>query len=192
VVERERIDELATGRTHGGVVALVGERRFLALDEMLTRVGPTPFLVMIDGVEDPYNFGSALRSVYAAGAGGLLLRPRNWLSATAVVARASAGASEMLPAAIADDLESAANVCRGAGLTVVVADEEAEMSLYDADLTGPLLLIVGGEHRGVTRSFRAEDMSRVRVPYARGDARSLGTAATAAVLAFEILRQRLP
>lgn len=186
----DEIDARANGKSHGGVLALVGPRRFLPLDTLL---GPktTPFVVMIDGVEDPFNFGQAVRSLYAAGATGLVVRPRNWMSAAGVVARASAGASELIPTSIADTAEDAAMFFRERGLCVACAtDAPPTTDLYDADLTSPLFLLIGGEKRGVTRSFEAKADLRLRIAYARATAHSLGTAAAAAVLGFEVMRQR--
>lgn len=191
VASTAEIDELAGGRTHGGVLALAGERRYLALEQLLVDAGPSPFLVMLDGVEDPYNFGAAIRAVYAAGADGLIVRPRSWEQAAGTVARASAGASELMPTAVAETSDEAATVCRAAGLRVVCAAARPEaISMHEAVLAGPLFLLVGGERRGITRSFLDRADLVVRIPYARPVLGSLGTATAAAVLAFEAMRQR--
>lgn len=185
------IDELASGRTHGGLLALAGERRFLPLERLIHDAGASPFLAMLDGVEDPYNFGAAIRGLYAAGADGLIVRPRSWEQAAGIVARASAGASELIPTALAETTELAAEVCRAGGLRVVCAAARSDaVSMHDADLAGPLFLLVGGERRGVTRSFLDRADLIVRIPYARAVLGSLGTATAAAVLAFEVMRQR--
>jgi 23S rRNA (guanosine2251-2'-O)-methyltransferase len=189
-VSSEVIDEKAQGKTHGGVIALVGARRFVPLDSLAAEI-TRPFIVMLDGVEDPFNFGQALRAFYAAGADGLVLRPRNWMSAAGVVARSSAGASELIPTAIAETTQVAADVLRKQGLRVAVATKERAVSIYEADLSGPLFLVVGGEKRGVTRSFEDAADFRLSIPYGRRYAHSLGTTAAAAVLAFEIMRQRV-
>lgn len=189
-VTDERIDELSRGRSHGGVLAAVGPRRFVALGQLLPTAEPG-FLAMIDGVEDPYNFGSALRSLYAAGLHGLIVRARNWTSAAGVVARASAGASELLPTAMAGGTEEAAEFFNARGMTIVTCRQDAEISLYDADLAGPILMIIGGERRGLTRSFSRKGWLSLSIPYARTDAHSLGAAATAAIVGFEVMRQRL-
>ena len=187
--ERE-IQQLAEGRRHGGVVALVGPRRFQSPTEVLG-IGPTPFLVMIDGVEDPFNFGQGVRSVYAAGATGLFLRPRNWMSAAGVVARSSAGASELLPAAIVDTVNAASELCASLGIETIVLTESSDRAIYEHDLTRPLLLVIGGEQRGVTRSFQSAAHTKLAIPFDRAGARSLGTAPAAAVAAFEVMRQRI-
>lgn len=189
-VGEEEINARAKGKTHGGVLAEVGPRRFVSLEELLPPTRPA-FIVMIDGVEDPFNFGASVRSLYAAGADGLVVRPRNWMSAAGVVARSSAGASELIPTAIAETAEDAARFFRERGLTVAGAtDAPPTTSVFDADLSGPLFLLIGGEKRGITRSFSDGADLRLRIPYGRREAHSLGTAAAAAVLAFEILRQR--
>jgi 23S rRNA (guanosine2251-2'-O)-methyltransferase len=182
------IDALAQGKSHGGILALAGARQFVPLESLLS--APAPFIVMLDGVEDPFNFGQAVRAFYAAGAHGLVLRERNWMSAAGVVARASAGASELMPTAIADSTQSAADFFRARGLRVAVAAKERATPIYEADLSGALFLVVGGEKRGVTRSFADAADLRLSIPYGRGYPHSLGTTAAAAVLAFEIMRQR--
>ncbi len=178
-----------TGQTHGGVIALVGPRRFVPLADLLPPAGP-PFIVMIDGVEDPFNFGQAIRAIYAAGADGLVVRPRNWMSAAGVVARASAGASERIPTAIAETALEAAAFFRERGLIIATTARRRATPLYQADLTGPLFLLVGGEKRGITRSFLEQADVVLAIPYGRAFAQSLGTTAAAAILAFEVMRQR--
>ena len=183
------IDALAGGATHGGIIALAGPRRFAPLAE-IGATNPAPFVAMLDGVEDPFNFGQAVRALYAAGADGLIVRPRNWLSAAGVVARASAGASEWIPTAIADTALDAADHFRARGLRIACAARENAIALYDADLTAPLFLVIGGEKRGITRSFLDQADLRLAIPYGSDFDQSLGTAAAAAVIAFEVMRQR--
>lgn len=187
--ERAEIDALAQGTTHGGVLALVGDRQFVALHD-LGRGNPRPFIAMLDGIEDPFNFGSAVRSLYAAGADGLVLRARNWMSAAGTVARASAGASELIPVAVADDPQQAVDAFRARGLTIACATAERAKPVYDADLTGPLFVLIGGEKRGIHKRLLQQADVRLRVPYGRAFHQALDTASATAVLAFEIMRQR--
>jgi 23S rRNA (guanosine2251-2'-O)-methyltransferase len=188
-VPNAEIDTFAQGKSHGGVVAFAGARRFLPLASLIEGVD-SPFVVMLDGVEDPFNFGQAVRAFYAAGAHGLVLRGRNWMSAAGVVARSSAGASELMPTAVAESTQEAADFFRSQGLRIAVAAKERATSIYEADLAGALFLVVGGEKRGVTRSFADAADLRISIPYGRRYPHALGTTAAAAVLAFEIMRQR--
>jgi 23S rRNA (guanosine2251-2'-O)-methyltransferase len=186
----EAIEAQTGGKTHGGITAQVGPYQFAEL-ESLGSNQKSPFLAMIDGVEDPFNFGASVRALYAAGADGLVLRPRNWLSAAGTVARASAGTSELIPTALAETAEAAAAFFRTRGLAVACAtDERGSVSVYDTDLTVPLFLLIGGEKRGVTRSFLDQADLKLRIPYGRPMPHSLGTASATAILAFEIMRQR--
>lgn len=183
------IDDHAGGQSHGGVIAAVGPRRFLPLGDLLPAAGP-PFIIMLDGIEDPFNFGQALRALYAAGVDGVVVRPRNWLSAASVVARSSAGASEFVPLAVADTSLAAATFFRQQGLTIACTSDKGATSLYETDLTQPLFLLIGGERRGITRSFLDQADVKVQIPYGRSFSYSLGAAAATAVISFEAARQR--
>ena len=188
-VEADRIDEIASGRSHGGVVAIVGHRRPVSVRELLAEVGESPLVVMLDGVEDPFNHGQAVRALYAAGVDGLVIR-RDWESAAATVTRASAGATELMPTATVATAHEAAEVCRAAGMRVIVADAGPDaVPLDEVDLRGGIFVLIGGERRGVTRSFDEADV-RVRIAYGRERAPALGAASAAAVIGFAALRQR--
>lgn len=183
------IDAIAQGTTHGGVIARVGPRAFVPLGD-LAAGAEAPFVAMLDGVEDPFNFGQAVRALYAAGAHGLVVRPRSWLSAAGTVARASAGASEWMPTALAETALEAAAHFRARGLTVACTAQQGAASIYEADLSGPLFLVIGGERRGITRSFLEQADLLLSIPYGRAFDQSLGTTGATAVLAFEVMRQR--
>jgi 23S rRNA (guanosine2251-2'-O)-methyltransferase len=189
-VDREDIDALTSGRTHGGVVALVGPRRERGVAALVTEVGEGSLVVMLDGIEDPFNFGQAVRALYAAGVDGLVTR-RSWETAVTTVTRASAGATELLPTARARSAEEAAEASRRAGMRVACAVDDADAAeLADADLTGGLFLLIGGERRGITRSFVEQADERLRIGYGRPHAPQLGAATAAALIGFEALRQR--
>lgn len=189
-VAAETIDELSLGRTHGGIIGLVGARRAVSLAAMLGEVGERPLVVMLDGIEDPFNFGQAVRALYAAGADALVVR-RSWETALTTVTRASAGASELLPTATAASAEDAAAVCRRRGMRVACAVSSGDaVELSSADLSGGLFVLIGGERRGVTRSFVDQADLRLRIGYGRPRAPALGAAISAAIIAFEALRQR--
>jgi 23S rRNA (guanosine2251-2'-O)-methyltransferase len=117
------------------VLARVGERRMVALRDLLPaeRAG---FVVMLDGIEDPFNFGQAVRALYAAGLDGLVLRRRNWMSAAAVVARASAGATELVPTAVVDQVQDAAIFSAGSSIRIVSTSEKGAQTIYEMDWRG--------------------------------------------------------
>lgn len=181
------ISKHVSGEAHGGIIARVGSRRMSALDDLFASAAPVVFV--LDGVEDPYNFGQAIRSIYAAGIDGLVVPARNWLSAAATVIRASAGASEHMPTAVATTADAVA-MAQMRQIPVGMATAEKARPMHELDLAGPLLLVVGGEKRGVARAVEEAADWRVSIPYGREVGYALGTAAAAAVLSFEILRQR--
>ena len=184
--DAEEIDALATGNSHGGIIARCTERTISPLTaESLPKAG---FVVMIEGIEDPYNFGYALRSIYAAGADAVILTPRNWMSAAGVVCRSSAGASELLPLFVSEP-EEAVHRAKAAGYKVVCAGIRDSVSAFDADLTRPIFLIVGGEKRGISRTVLDLADEVVRLDYGRPFRGSLSAASAASILAYEVLRQ---
>ena len=189
-VAAETIDALTLGRSHGGVIGLVGPRRALSVGTLLAEVGEGSLIVMLDGIEDPFNFGQAVRALYAAGVDAVVVR-RSWETAVGIVTRASAGASELMATAMTASAEEAAAASRRLGMRVacaVASEDAAELS--ETDLTGGLFVLIGGERRGVTRSFVDQADVRIRIGYARARAPELGAATSAAIIGFEALRQR--
>jgi 23S rRNA (guanosine2251-2'-O)-methyltransferase len=181
------LEELATGKTHGGVIALCGDRRFLSTDELLKK-SQKGFLVYLEGIEDPFNFGQAIRAIYAAGADGVLLPKRNWMSASATVARASAGASELIPAALIEQEEI--SFFKEKGYRIICSDlTETAVDYTDANLKFPILLVIGGEKRGISASVSKNADETIKIAYGRDFNMSLGASEAAGILAFEILRQ---
>ncbi|MEM9915906.1 MAG: RNA methyltransferase [Planctomycetota bacterium] len=193
---RAELDARVGHGKHGGVVAAVGPRVFCSLEELLAHTGAEKsFVVMLDGIEDPHNFGQSIRSLYAAGCHGVVVRPRNWAvadgEAPGIIARASAGTSEFMPMAIAETPEDAAEFFADKGLVVAAtADTRESVSLHDVDLDQPLFLLIGGEKRGVKRSFLNRANLVIQVPYGRPFEYSLGTVAAVSVVGFELARQR--
>lgn len=188
-VSDEELNSIAIGNSHGGILARCSERTVPAITSLSGGNLPqNGFFVMLDGIEDPYNFGYSLRSIYASGADGIILPERNWLTAAGVVARASAGASELLNLYTADP-SVAVEFFKNNNYRVVCADKPNSISLYDADLTKPIFLIVGGEKRGIRASVLQAADEIVCIEYGRDFAASLSAASAATILAYEIYRQ---
>ena len=181
------LEKITLGSSHGGLVAITGERTlpFLSIDSKIENNG---FYVMIEGIEDPYNFGYTLRSLYAAGVAGVILPERNWMSAAGVVARASAGAGELLPLYTASP-EEACDLFHKAGYHILCAGIRDSVSVFDESFPYPILLVIGGEKRGISRAVLEKADQTVRIDYARAFQGSLSAASAATVMAFEIFRQ---
>ncbi|MBQ8175285.1 MAG: RNA methyltransferase [Clostridia bacterium] len=188
LVPPDEIDRLALGTTHGGVLADCGERTLPRLADCVENIEEKGFYAMIQGIEDPYNFGYALRSLYACGASGIILSERNWFNAAGVVARSSAGASERFRVFVSDPVD-VIKLFHKKGYTVVCADEQTDNILHETPLKMPLLLIVGGERRGISKSILEQADIVVKIPYGRDFRASLSAASATTILGYEILRQ---
>ena len=186
-VDAEKLEEITIGNSHGGIVALCTDRTIGKIENMNIR--ENGFYVMLEGIEDPYNFGYCLRSLYAAGVDGILVGERNWFSAAGVVSRASAGASELFEIAAGEPTELI-DVFRKKGYTVIAADKTDDaVPVYDTKITRPVLLVVGGEKRGITRAVLEKCDKVVCLDYGRRFGAALSAASAASILAFEIFRQ---
>ena len=183
----EEIDALAIGQSHGGILAYTSDRTIKSISE--TEIEENGFYVFLQGIEDPYNFGYALRSLYAAGVSGIVLEKRNWMSAAGVVCRASAGASEMLPLSWGEP-EEIASIFKSKGYSIVAADKtEDAVSVYDTEIDFPVLLVVGGEKRGISAAFREHCDKTVMLDYGREFRAALSAASASSIIAFEIFRK---
>ncbi len=185
--EASFIEENTTSTTHAGMIALVGERKMKKLSELFEK--KDGFLFLLDGIEDPYNFAYSIRSMYAAGADAMIMPDRNWMSAAGVAIRGSAGTTERMPCAIYKDREELISLAKSHGYRIVCADENTETLHTDPVLQKPLLLIVGGEKRGIAKEFLDAADTVVKIGYGREFNMSLTAAAAVSVLGFEVLRQ---
>ena len=183
--DAKTIDAMSVGNTHGGIIAECSSREIPMLTEQNIRERGVYFI--LEGIEDPYNFGYTVRSLYAAGVNGLILTPRNWMGAAGVVARSSAGCSELMELYISDPSD-AIQMMKYKGYTVLCAGIRDSVSLFDVDLSMPLCVVLGGEKRGISRTVLEKADQIVRIDYGNSFGGSLSSAASAAVFAFEILR----
>ena len=183
----EEINEYTLGNTHGGIIAFASERTIPLLSES-SDICENGFYCMIEGIEDPYNFGYSLRSLYATGCDGIILPERNWMSAAGVVARSSAGASELFPIFKSDAVKTA-EIFKKKGYTIVCADENTENILGKCELKLPILLIVGGEKRGISAALMKYADIKVKIDYKRDFKASLSAASATTMFAYEIMRQ---
>lgn len=187
-VSREEIDALADGKTHGGLLAYCKERRFSQLHEIVQK--EDVFLAMVEGIEDPFNFGYILRTLYAAGCDGVIIPPRNWTSAATVVTRASAGASEYIPLLVADDMKQLLQELKAHNITLVCAQRSDAISLYDYQFPKRTCIAIGGEMRGLSKLVLSHSEQNLYIPYRQDFRNAMTAAASTAIFAFEMVRQR--
>lgn len=182
----EEIKKTTLGTSHGGLIAVTADRTIPKLT--IEDIPDSGFFCMIQGIEDPYNFGYALRSLYACGCDGIILPERNWMSAAGVVARSSAGASELFPL-FSMEAEDAVDLFKKKGFSIVCADEKTDNVLGKCEIKYPVLLIVGGEKRGISRSIIDKADILVKIDYQREFRASLSAASATTMFAYEIMRQ---
>lgn len=197
--DRSLIDSYAAsesndvGNSNGGVIAFCSEREYTPLNELLKKQRTkNSYSVFLDGVEDPYNFGYCLRSLYACGAAGVVIPKRNWMSAANVCARASAGASELIDLCEMP-FETDAELCeflkRKSISIVCAAKNSASVSYTDFVKKGDFMLFIGGEKRGISKEFMENAADIIHIPYADETIRySLPTASVASIIGFELQR----
>lgn len=185
------LDRLARTRAPQGVIAYAAAHAVVDLDDVLQQSrerAEAPFLLLLDGVEDPGNLGAILRSAEAAGVHGVVIPRHRAAGLSPVVATASAGAIEHVPVAQLSNLSIAIERLKREGLWVIGADAGAQVDLYDVSLQPPLALVVGGEGRGLSRLVRERCDRLVRIPM-HGLTASLNVSVAAAILLFEARRQ---
>ncbi len=183
-------EKAGTGK-HQGVLALCSPVERIPLEDFLEGLpqGRRRFLVLLDGVEDPHNLGAVLRSACAAGVEGVLLPHRRVSPVTPVVAKASAGALERMPLVEAGNTTEALRRLQERGIQVIGADPAGEKALHDADLRGDLCLVLGGEGKGLRPGLHKHCDLRIAIPMT-GPVASLNVSVAAAVLCYEVVRQR--
>jgi 23S rRNA (guanosine2251-2'-O)-methyltransferase len=177
---------------HQGVVAVVAAFAYADLDEILAQVirrGEAPLLLALDEVQDVHNLGSLIRTAEAVGAHGVLLPERRSAGVTPAVRKASAGAVAWLPVARLD-LPAALDTLAERGLDLIGLDQGAELAYTDCDLRVGLVLIVGGEARGISKPVARRCTRRVGLPM-RGHVAALNAAVAGSVVLYEVLRQRM-
>jgi 23S rRNA (guanosine2251-2'-O)-methyltransferase len=185
VVSDNVIENYADGSSHGGVIMLCSRRSYPALPKNIPESG---FYVVLEGVEDPFNLGYAIRSLYAAGADGVIIPRHNAMMSAGTVCRSSAGASE-LTEVIAGDQIAAVKALKEKGYRLVCADMDAPAPAHLSDLKKPIILAVGGERRGFSKALLELSDLTVRLDYGREFKMALSAASAAAILSFEVTKQ---
>ena len=184
--QRSRVDELARGGVHQGVVARVESYPYSSLEEILA--APQPLVLVLDGVTDPRNLGAVLRAADGAGASGVVIPKDKAVGVTAAAVKASAGASEHVRVARVTNLRRAVDSLKAANIWIYAA-EAGGTDYAKLDLAGPTAFVLGSEGRGVRRLVREACDGTVSVPML-GAVSSLNVSVAAAVLAYEARRQR--
>ena len=191
-VEKERLDQLSETGKHQGVIAVSAAYAYAEVEDMLKAAeakNEPPFLILLDGIEDPHNLGAILRTANLCGAHGVIIPKRRAVGLTATVAKTSAGAINYTPVAKVTNLTNTIKELKDRGMWFVCADMGGT-SMYDLNLTGPIGLVIGNEGEGVSKLVKQNCDMVASIPM-KGDIDSLNASVATGVLAYEIVRQRI-
>ena len=191
-VSKERLSQLAQNRNHQGVVAFAAAYEYVEVSTILEKAkekGEDPFLILLDGIEDPHNLGAIIRTANLAGEHGVIIPKRRAVGLTATVAKTSAGAIYHTPVAKVTNMAATIQELKEKGIWFVCADMGGT-TMYDLNLTGPIGLVIGNEGDGVSRLVKENCDMIASIPM-NGNIDSLNASVAAGVLAYEIVRQRL-
>lgn len=190
-VSKERLDQLSVTGKHQGVIAVAAAYEYASVEDILQSArekGESPFIILLDNIEDPHNLGAIIRTANLAGAHGVIIPKNRAVGLTAVVARTSAGALNYTPVAKVTNLAKTIEELKKEGLWFVCADMDGTV-MYDLDLRGPIGLVIGNEGEGVSRLVKEKCDMTAAIPM-RGNIDSLNASVATGVLAYEIVRQQ--
>ena len=190
-VERQKLDKICGGERHQGIIAQVAAIQYSSVEEILeiaASKNQPPFIILLDELEDPHNFGAILRTADAVGVHGVIIPKRRSVSLNSTVAKTSAGAMEYVKVAQVTNVAQTLKNLREEGLKVIGGDMEGE-NIFSADLSGGIVLVIGNEGKGIRRLTRENCDLLVKIPMV-GKINSLNASVAGAVLMYEIFKQR--
>lgn len=191
-VTKERLDQISETGKHQGVIAVSAAYDYAEVEDILAlaeKKGEPPFILILDGIEDPHNLGAIIRTANQAGAHGVIIPKRRAVGLTPTVARTSAGAINYVPVAKVTNISNTMKELKDRGMWFVCADMDGTL-MYDMDLTGPIGLVIGNEGEGVSPLVKKNCDMVASIPM-KGDIDSLNASVAAGVLSYEIVRQRI-
>lgn len=191
-VTKERLDQLSETGRHQGVIAVSAAYEYATVDDIMEAArakGEPPFVIILDGIEDPHNLGAIIRTANLCGAHGVIIPKRRAVGLTATVAKTSAGALNYTPVAKVTNISNTIRELKEQGMWFVCADMDGT-AMYDLNLTGPIGLVIGNEGEGVSKLVKENCDMIASIPM-KGDIDSLNASVATGVLAYEIVRQRI-
>lgn len=191
--DRRKLDGMSRTHAHQGVIALAAVREYVSLEDILADAaakGEQPLLVVCDEISDPHNLGAIIRTAYCAGAHGVIIPKRRSAGLTSIVAKTSAGAVSHMKVARVPNIPALLKDLKKQGIWVFGTAADGTTGLYQADLKGPAAIVIGSEGDGMTRLAVENCDFLVSIPM-KGDLNSLNASASAAILLYEAVRQRM-
>lgn len=190
--DKARMDKAASGGVHQGVIAVVSDYKYCTVDDILARAaqrGEDPFIIILDGLEDPHNLGAIMRTAECAGVHGIVIPKRRSVSVTETVAKTSAGAVEYMLCAKVTNIAKEIEKLKEKGVWVGACDMGPDL-YYRQDLKGPIAIVIGAEGAGISRLVKEKCDFVVSIPM-KGNITSLNASNAASILMYEVVRQRM-
>ena len=190
--DRRKLDFMSQTKAHQGVIAVVGLREYCSIEEIFALAqerGESPFILVCDEISDPHNLGAIIRSAECVGAHGVIIPKRRSAGLTAIVDKSSAGAAEHMAIARVPNIPAALKELKERGVWVYGTAADGQNDLWHTDFSGPMALVIGSEGDGMGRLVKENCDFIVSLPM-KGKVSSLNASAAAAVVMYEVLRQR--
>ncbi|RIX47911.1 23S rRNA (guanosine(2251)-2'-O)-methyltransferase RlmB [Paenibacillus nanensis] len=191
-VDKRKLDSMAPGITHQGVIAQAAAFAYVEVEDILNAaqsINETPFILLLDEIEDPHNLGSILRTAECTGVHGVVIPKRRSAGLTATVLKTSAGAAEHVPVARVTNLAQTIDRLKEAGVWVAGTDVSAKQDVFKTKFDMPLAIVIGNESKGMGRLIKEKCDFLVKLPML-GQLNSLNASVAAGVLMYEVVRQR--
>lgn len=190
-VDKSKLDQMA--ENHQGVVAVVPPFNYSEVEDILecaNEKGEAPFILILDGIEDPHNFGSIIRTAETAGVHGIIIPKRRNVQVNSTVVKVSTGATSYVKIARVNNLNDTIRKLKDAGLWVIGTDGDANTMYYNQDLKGPLAIIIGSEGYGMSKLVKENADILIKIPM-KGQITSLNASVSAGIVIYEAVKQRM-
>ena len=191
-VMKQKLDSISDTGVHQGVIAFVSPIKYVDVNDILDeadRRGEAPFIIILDEIEDPHNFGAILRTANAVGVHGVIIPKRRSVGATAVVSKASAGAIEYVKVARVANISSTIDFLKEQGVWIYGIEANGDSKFYEEDLKGAIAIVIGSEGKGIGRLITSKCDFLMNIPM-KGEITSLNASVAGAVVMYEVLKQR--
>lgn len=191
-VDKDNLDVMSNTENHQGVIAIGSEHEYKTIDYILKQAekrGESPFVIILDEIEDPHNLGAIMRTAECAGVHGIIIPKRRSVGLTSTVAKTSAGAIEYMPVVRVTNISNTIEELKEKGLWIYGADMDGEDYYYQKDLKGPIGIIIGNEGKGISRLVKEKCDFLVKIPM-KGMVSSLNASVATSIITYEVLRQR--
>ena len=190
--DRKQLEEMAQTDNYQGVIAIVPPFEYCEISDILlnaTKKQEEPFVLILDGIEDPHNLGSIIRTAETAGVHGIIIPKRRAVAVNSTVNKVSCGAAQYMKIARVTNISDAIEELKGAGLWICGTDISTDKYYYNQDLTGPLAIVIGNEGKGMSDKVKKNCDFLVKIPM-KGKVESLNAAVSTGIVVYEAVKQR--